>query len=333
MEVLKLTTSPSAYIKKKAFLTAGKLIKKAPQHIPEFLQKAELALDDKSHGVQLGVLGFLETVVQHEEHIDRLVKFVPKLEKVYKNLMSSHSPEYEVSGTNDPFLQVGILHFLRHLYKVAPQIEANFITILLSAREFILEVRNSNNAKNGANAVLFECFQGLVGMENTDNLKEAINSILSRFVSVKDANSKYLTLYTLSMLSKTDIEAVEPHRGTIFECLSENDKLIRIMALDMLYVVANNDNVVDIIRDLEGTLLRATDEEFIPELATRICLIVDKHSPSRRWTFDTILKVLIVAGQSTRESSAVSLIHLVTSTPQLQSYAIIKIFFAATSHL
>jgi AP-1 complex subunit gamma-1 len=68
-------------------------------------------------------------------------------------------------------------------------------------------------------------------------------------------------------------------------------------------------------------------------VAMRICLIVDKHSPSRRWNFDTILKVLIVTGQSVKESSIVSLIHLITSTPQLQTYAMIKIFFAATSHI
>lgn len=58
-EVLKLTSSPSVYIKKKAFLTATKIIKKAPQHIPDFLNKAKIALDDKSHGVLLGVVGLL----------------------------------------------------------------------------------------------------------------------------------------------------------------------------------------------------------------------------------------------------------------------------------
>ena len=91
-EVLKLTTSPSAYIKKKAFLTAGKIIKKAPQHIPEFLGKAELALDDKSHGVLLGVIGFLESVVHFEEHLPRLSNMVPRLEKVYMRIIVSHSP-------------------------------------------------------------------------------------------------------------------------------------------------------------------------------------------------------------------------------------------------
>lgn len=79
-------------------------------------------------------------------------------------VISSHSPEYEISGTNDPFLQVGILHFLRHLFKVEPQIEQNFVSILLSSHEYILDMRSNNNSKNGANAVLFECFQGLVNL-------------------------------------------------------------------------------------------------------------------------------------------------------------------------
>lgn len=91
--------------------------------------------------------------------------------------------------------------------------------------------------------------------------------------------------------------------------------------------------MIEIVKDLEATLLKATDEEFISEIALRICLIVDKHSPSRRWNFDTILKVLIVAGQAVKDNSIVTLVHLVTSTPQLQTYAMIKVFFAATSNL
>lgn len=61
-------------------------------------------------------------------------------------------------------------------------------------------------------------------------------------------------------------------------------------------------------------------------------MIVDKQSPSRRWYFDTILKVLILAGHSVKEESVSSLVHLITSTPQLQSYAMIKLFFSATEN-
>jgi AP-1 complex subunit gamma-1 len=50
----------------------------------------------------------------------------------------------------------------------------------------------------------------------------------------------------------------------------------------------------------------------------QICLIVEKYSQNRRWHFDTILKVLILADQLVREDSAKSLVHLIAITPQLQ---------------
>jgi len=46
------------------------------------------------------------------------------------------------------------------------------------------------------------------------------------------------------------------------------------MALDLLYVIAGPDNTSSIIKDLLNVLLTANDEEFITELALKICLIV-----------------------------------------------------------
>lgn len=72
------------------------------------------------------------------------------------------------------------------------------------------------------------------------------------------------------------------------------------MALDLLYVIAAPDNSQNIVKELLNVLLNANDEEFISELALKICLIVEKHSHSRRWHFDIILKVLILADQSVK---------------------------------
>lgn len=60
---------------------------------------------------------------------------------------------------------------------------------------------------------------------------------------------------------------------------------------------------------------------------------MDKQSPNRRWYFDTILKVLILAGYTVKEESVSSLVHLITSTPQLQNYAMVKLFFSATENI
>lgn len=67
-------------------------------------------------------------------------------------------------------------------------------------------------------------------------------------------------------------------------------------------------------------------------MALKICLIVEKHSQNRRWHFDTILKVLILADQAVKEESAKSLVYLVQSTPPLQEYCLAKLFFSASEN-
>jgi AP-1 complex subunit gamma-1 len=67
-------------------------------------------------------------------------------------------------------------------------------------------------------------------------------------------------------------------------------------------------------------------------LALKICLIVEKHAINRRWHFDTILKVLVLADQAVKEESAKSLVYLVQSTPQLQEYCLAKLFFSASEN-
>lgn len=65
----------------------------------------------------------------------------------------------------------------------------------------------------------------------------------------------------------------------------------------------------------------------------QICLIVEKYSQSRRWHFDTILKVLILADHSVKEDSAKSLVHLIAITPELQQYCLARLFFSASQNL
>ena len=104
------------------------------------------------------------------------------------------------------------------------------------------------------------------------------------------------------------------------------------MALDLLYVIAGPENSQNIVKDLLNVLWNATDEEFIRELALKICLIVEKHSINRRWHFDTILKVLVIADQAVKEESAKSLVYLVQATPQLQEYCMAKLFFSVAQN-
>lgn len=64
-------------------------------------------------------------------------------------------------------------------------------------------------------------------LDPTPQLREMVGNVLAKFISVKDANTKYLSLFNLNLMSKYDLSIVKSHRGTIFECLGENDNLIK----------------------------------------------------------------------------------------------------------
>ncbi len=70
--------------------------------------------------------------------------------------------------------------------------------------------------KNGANAVLLECFQCFMLLEPTNQLRDMVANVLSKFISVKDANSKYLSLFNLRLMAKYDLSVVKNHKQTIF---------------------------------------------------------------------------------------------------------------------
>lgn len=84
------------------------------------------------------------------------------ISKVYKSIITDSNAEYEISGTQDPFLQVSILRFLRSLKKLPLSNNPNFMRhygeILVTSHDGVC-AKLTGAIKNGANAVLFECFQ------------------------------------------------------------------------------------------------------------------------------------------------------------------------------
>lgn len=53
-------------------------------------------------------------------------------------------------------------------------------------------------------------------LEPTNQLKEMVANVLNKFISVKDANSKYLSLLNLSLMAKYDLNVVKINKNTIF---------------------------------------------------------------------------------------------------------------------
>jgi AP-1 complex subunit gamma-1 len=259
-------------IKKKAILVSIKLLKKAPQFLPDFFPEVLDCLNDKNHGVLLGTFAFLENaILLDEKKVDDLITSMQKIAAVYREIVTEFNSDYEIGGVQDPFLQVAILRLLRTMKKFTS--DHNFMKfygeILVNSHDGICS-KTTESIKNGANAILFECFQCFMTIPPNPTLCSYTENTLVKFVSTKDANSIYLSLFNLLLMAKHDLAVARSYSKTILECLAEDDLLIRVMALNLLYLIATPENASTIIKELLNVLLKAMDEEFIAELSQNV---------------------------------------------------------------
>ena len=55
-EVLKLLSTGTSYIKKKAALASSRIVRKVPEKLDDFADKVEVLLEDRHHGVLIATL-------------------------------------------------------------------------------------------------------------------------------------------------------------------------------------------------------------------------------------------------------------------------------------
>ena len=104
---------------RQAALCALRVVKKVPDLIDHFVNRAKNLLTDRNHGNLLAATTLIGEMVQIDPNC--LAEFrnaVPMLVRQLKQLVTTgYSPEHDVSGITDPFLQVKILRLMRLLGK------------------------------------------------------------------------------------------------------------------------------------------------------------------------------------------------------------------------
>ncbi|KAH8921390.1 Adaptor protein complex AP-1 gamma subunit [Atractiella rhizophila] len=325
-EIEKLLGSSNTYIRKKAALCALRVVKRVPELIDHFIPRITSLLSDRNHGVLLCGVTLVTEMCKIDENVARefggAEKAVPILVKHLKALVSTgYSPEHDVSGITDPFLQVKILRLLRILGKGDVEASEAMNDILASVAQ------NTDSSKNVGNAILYETTLTILDIEADSGLRVMAINILGKFLSNRDNNIRYVALNTLNKVVAIDNQAVQRHRSIILDCLRDGDISIRRRALELSYALIKEDNVRVLTRELLA-FLEVADNEFKLGMTTQICLAAERYAPNKRWHIDTVLRVLKLAGNYVREEVISSFIRLVTHTPELQLYTVQKLYAA-----
>ena len=326
-EIETLLSTANPYIRRKAALCAMRICRKVPDLQEHFLDKAATLLSDRNHGVLLCGLTLVTSLCEADEAeggeegiVEKFRPFVGGLVRTLKALSSSgYAPEHDVTGITDPFLQVRILQLLRVLGRGDAHTSEQINDILAQV------ATNTDSSKNVGNSILYEAVLTILDIEADSGLRVLGVNILGKFLSNRDNNIRYVALNTLIKVVAVEPNAVQRHRNTILECLRDPDISIRRRALDLSFTLINESNVRLLIRELLA-FLEVADNEFKPIMTSQIGIAADRFSPNKRWHVDTMLRVLSLAGNYVKEQILSSFIRLIATTPELQTYAVQKLY-------
>jgi AP-1 complex subunit gamma-1 len=328
-EIENLIATANPYIRRKAALCAMRICRKVPDLQEHFLEKAKVLLQDRNHGVLLCGLTLITSMCEADEAeggeegvVEMFRPVVPHLVRTLKSLTSSgYTPEHDVSGITDPFLQVKILQLFRVLGRGDTGISEQINDILAQV------ATNTEATKNVGNAILYEAVLTILDIEADSGLRVLGVNILGKFLANKDNNIRYVALNTLIKVVAIEPNAVQRHRNTILECLRDPDISIRRRALDLSFTLIREDNVRVLIRELLA-FLEVADTEFKPVMTTQIGIAADRYAPNKRWHIDTMLRVVKLAGNYVKEQILSSFIRLIATSPDQQTYAVQKLYSA-----
>ncbi|XP_074300275.1 AP-1 complex subunit gamma-2-like [Silene latifolia] len=323
-EVERLLQFRDPNVRKKAALCSIRIIKKVPDLAENFINPAAALLKEKHHGVLITGVQLCTDLCKVSE--DALEYFRKKctdaVVRVLKDLVnSSYAPEYDVAGITDPFLHIRLLRFLR----VLGHGDADASDCMNDILAQVATKTESN--KNAGNAILYECVDTIMSIEDNSGLRVLAINILGRFLSNKDNNIRYVALNMLMRAINVDSQAVQRHRTTILECVKDSDVSIRTRALELVYLLVNESNVKPLTKELIE-YLEASDHEFKGDLSTKICSIVERFSPEKIWYIDQMMKVLCEAGNYVKGEVWHALIVVISNAVNLHGYTVRSLYRA-----
>lgn len=141
-------------------------------------------------------------------------------------LNKDYSNDYLYYGIPTPWLQIKLLRMLQ--FFPPPEEHALKMRVSEVLQRIIAgtEVTKNVNKNNATHSILFEAINLVIHLgDTTELLPQAIN-LLGRFISIREANIRYLGLETMARLSQAQpdtMEALKKHQSTIIFSLKDAD--------------------------------------------------------------------------------------------------------------
>ncbi|KAM8973554.1 AP-4 complex subunit epsilon-1 [Pelodytes ibericus] len=276
-------------VRRKAVLALYKFYLMAPNQVQHIHEKFRKALCDRDVGVMAASLHIYLQVIKDNPsgYKDLTDSFVTILKQVVGGKLPV---DFNYHCVPAPWLQIQLLRILRHLGKDD-----------LRTSELIYDVLDESLRRAEVNhnityAILFECVQTIYTIYPKSDLFEKAAKCIGKFVLSPKVNLKYLGLKALTFVIQQDPNLALQHQMTIIECLDHSDPIIKRETLELLYRIANGQNVTVIVQKMLDYLKQSKDEYTIVALVGKIADLAEKYSPNNQWFIQTMNVVFSVGG-------------------------------------
>ena len=326
VSIIKTMDDPN--IKKKAACAATHIIRKCPELVDSFLECVPSLLEDKTHSVCMtGIIFVLEILKNDPNFTIKIKKYHNMFVKYEKSLLSvSYSPEFDVNGITDPFLQARIIEIMAYTAKGSKVLSDELGDLFVSVQSI------TEASKQTGFALQYELVKTINKIESNPGMKSLSNTILGKFLSSKDLNLKYIALNTLKDVARYDIASVQKHRALILEFLKDPDISLQRRALDLVYIIVNANNLKQIVKECLKFLPNAT-EELKFELTAKLTQSLDQYSPSFKWEIDTIIRMIVLSSNKIYENTLATIINLIVKVKELSIYSSHKLFITLKNNI
>lgn len=276
-------------IRRKAVLALYKFYLIAPNQVQHIHNRFRKALCDKDPGVMFASLHiYLQMIKDYPEgYKDLTTSFVT----ILKQVVSGKLPmDFNYHSVPAPWLQIQLLRILSILGKN----DQSTSLIMYDVLDESLKRAEINH--NITYAILYECVKCIYTIYPKTDLLEKAAKCIGNFVLSSKVNLKYLGLKSLTYVVQQDPKLALQHQMTIIECLDHPDIIIKHETLELLFRIANAQNVTVIVEKMFEFLHQSTDDHTTIDLVGKVAEIAEKYAPENKWFIETMNTVFSLGG-------------------------------------
>ena len=314
-------------IRKKAVLCLLRLFRTNPEclDLSDWVDQFGTLLTDRDLGVVTSSMSLLLSFASNEPAM--FDGAIPLVVEILKRLLVSRqfTSDYTYYAIPSPWLIIKCLRFLQY-YRLPSDpalVEAvnDALQKLLARGENI--AADSLNKSNAEHAILFETCNLVIlyGTDVDSTIKEKVVNFLGKFIAVKDANVRYLGLEAMGRLVRTDgPSGAQRHQETVITSLKDADVSVQKRALDLLFVMTDHTNCEGVVGELLVNLA-SVDATVKDDMVVKIAILSEKFAINLHWYLDTMVQVIMCAGDFVSEDVWHRIVQIITNNPDMQEYA------------